>query len=93
MSSVALEGRHTTFSRDSRDILSTLKTLDKSVDSQDFLRICFSQTQRDMRHSNIDCRMIVARRIERRENVARMSCVDLQGRHTTINLALSGFRM
>ena len=64
--------------RSTHDILATFKrhSLDAQYDARQFSRqsrfsaIFFSKTQRDMRHSNIDCRMIVARRIERRENVA-----------------------
>ncbi|KAH3698410.1 hypothetical protein DPMN_085930 [Dreissena polymorpha] len=74
MSRVALEGRHTTFKRHSSDILSTLNTTrDNSVDSQDFLRYFFSKTQRDMRRSNIDCRLICRASRKCRESVERMS--------------------
>ncbi|KAH3827199.1 hypothetical protein DPMN_129129 [Dreissena polymorpha] len=67
MSSVALEGRHTTFKRYS--LVARYDARQFSRQSR-FSAIFFSKTQRDMRHSNLDCRMIFARRIERRENVA-----------------------
>jgi len=44
--------------RHSSDIQATLNmTVDNSVDSQDFLQYFFSKTQRDMRHSNLECRI------------------------------------